>query len=170
MALASTLKNFNLFNEDKSFLGIVEEVKLPKLKRKLEDYRAGGMDGPVGIDVGQEKLEMEFVCGGFMEQIFLQYGIPRISGVMLRFVGAYQRDDTAVVKAVEIVMRGRHEELDMGDAKGGDKGKLTVKSVLTYYKLSVDNKVLIEIDILNMIFIVDGVDTLLEQRKALGLL
>jgi len=169
MALPSVLKHFNVFNDAKSYLGIVETIKLPKLARKFEDYRAGGMDGPVSIDLGQEKLEAELECGGIMEQVFSQYGTTKVDGVMLRFAGSYQRDDTATVQAVEVVMRGRHQELDMGDAKGGDKGKFAVKSSLTYYKLTIDNKVLIEIDLLNMIFIVNSVDMLQEHRKAIGM-
>jgi len=169
MSLPSTLKNFNLFNDGASYMGIAEEIKLPKLKRKMEPYRAGGMNGPVKIDLGQEELGIEFTCGGIMEQVFKQYGITKVDGVMLRFAGAYQRDDTSVVQAVEVVVRGRHEEIDLGDAKAGDKSKLNVKSTLSYYKLTVDNKVLIEIDLLNMIEIIDGKDILADQRKAIGL-
>nr|EIU3915752.1 phage major tail tube protein [Pseudomonas aeruginosa] len=40
---------------------------------------------------------------------------------------------------------------------------------LTYYKLSVDGEVLIEIDLLNFVYIVDGDDRLAEHRKALGI-
>lgn len=169
MALPSVLKNFNLFNNGNSYMGVAEEVKLPKLKRKMDDYRGGGMNGPVKIDLGQEGLEIEFDCGGFMSQVFEQYGTCKIDSVMLRFAGAYQRDDTCAVQAVEVIVRGRHEELDPGNAKGGDKGKLTVKSALSYYKLSVDGKVLIEIDLLNMVEIVNGKDILIDQRKAIGL-
>jgi P2 family phage contractile tail tube protein len=169
MALPSVLKNFNLFNDAKSYMGVAESLKLPKLARKFEDFRGGGMDGSVSIDLGQEKLESEFTCAGLMTQVFEQYGTTKADGVMLRFAGAYQADDTAAVQAVEVVMRGRHAEIDMGDAKAGDKGSFTIKSSLTYYKLTVDNKVLIEIDLLNMIFIVNGKDMLAEQRKAIGL-
>lgn len=169
MALPSVLKNFNLFNEGASYMGVAEEVKLPKLKRKMDDFRGGGMNGPVKVDLGQEGLEMEFTCAGIMDQVLKQYGCTKAAGIGLRFAGAYQRDDTAVVQAVEIVVRGRHEELDLGDAKAGDKGKLVVKSTLSYYKLSIDNKAVIEIDLLNMIEIVNDVDLLADQRKAIGL-
>lgn len=167
--LPSVLKNFNLFNDAKSYLGVAESIKLPKLARKLEDFRAGGMNGSVGIDLGQEKLESEFSCAGLMTQVFEQYGTTKADGVLLRFAGAYQRDDTGAVQAVEIVMRGRHQEIDFGDAKAGDKGAITVKSSLTYYKLTVDNKEIVEIDLLNMIEKVNGVDILADQRKAIGL-
>jgi len=167
--LPSVLKNFNLFNDAKSYMGIAEEIKLPKLSRKMEDLRAGGMNGPVAIDLGQEKLEAEFTCAGFMSQVFEQYGTTKADGVMLRFAGAYQRDDTAAVQAVEVVMRGRYQEIDMGNAKAGDKGALNVKAALAYYKLTVDNKVLIEIDLLNMIENINGTDKLKDQRTAIGM-
>lgn len=169
MALPSVLKNFNLFNDANSYMGIVEELKLPKLARKMEAFRGGGMNGEVDIDQGQEKLELEFTVAGFIAQVFEQYGTTKIDGVLLRFNGAYQRDDTAQVQAVEVVVRGRHQEIDAGDAKAGEKGKTAVKSSLSYFKLTVDNKVIVEIDILNMVEIVNGKDMLAEQRKAIGL-
>lgn len=169
MALPNSLKNFNSFNDGKSFMGIVEEIKLPKLSRKMEDFRGGGMDGPVDIDLGQEKLEIEQVCGGFVLDAYASYGITKAAGVLIRFAGAYQRDDTGEVQAVEVVVRGRHKEIDGGDAKGGDKGKTTIKSSLTYYKLTVDNKEVIEIDLLSFLFKVNGVDMFEAQRKAIGL-
>lgn len=167
--LPSTLKNYNLFNDGASYMGLVEEIKLPKLKRKMEDFRAGGMDGPVGIDLGQEALEMETTCGGIMEDVLKQFGCVGVAGKMLRYAGAYQQDDTCAVKGVEIVVRGRHEEIDTGDAKGGDKTKFVFKSKLSYYKLSIDGKEVVEIDLLNFIFKVDGKDQLEDQRKAIGL-
>jgi P2 family phage contractile tail tube protein len=169
MGLPSVLKNFNVFNDGNSYMGLAEEVKLPKLARKMDDFRGGGMNGPVEIDLGQDKLELEFTCGGIVKQVFEQYGTCKVDGVMLRFAGAYQRDDTCAVQALEIVVRGRHKEIDMGDAKAGDKGKFVVKSTLTYYKLTIDNEEVIEIDILNMIEKVGGKDRLEEQRKAIGL-
>lgn len=169
MGLPRTLKNFNLFNDGKSCMGEVEEVKLPKLSRKMDDYRGGGMNGPVQIDLGQEKLELEFTAGGFMRQVFEQYGATKVDGVMLRFAGAYQRDDTGEVDAVEVVVRGRHQEVDVGDSKAGDRSKFVVKSPLSYYKLSINGDVLIEIDLVNMVEIVNGKDMLIDQRRAIGL-
>lgn len=169
MALPSVLKNFNLFNDGNSYMGIAEDVKLPKLARKMADFRGGGMNGPVMIDQGQEKLEMEFSCAGIVAGIYRQYAKSKVDGVMLRFAGAYQADVTGAVQAVEIVVRGRHQEIDSGEAKAGEKGKTAVKMALSYFKLSIDGKEEIEIDLLNMIEKIGGVDVLAEQRKAIGL-
>lgn len=170
MALPNSLKNFNAYNDGVNFMGIIEELKLPKLSRKFEEFRGGGMDGPVSLDMGQEKLEIEQVCSGFVLDSYKAYGATKAASVMTRFAGAYQREDTGEVQAVEIVTRGRIQEIDPGDAKVGDKGKTTIKMALTYYKLTVGGEEIIEIDLLNFVFKVNGVDMLESQRKAIGLL
>ncbi|WP_232426781.1 phage major tail tube protein [Teredinibacter turnerae] len=40
------------------------ELALPKLTRKYEEYRGGGMDGAVEISLGQEKIELERPAAG----------------------------------------------------------------------------------------------------------
>src|SRR5690606_41905814 len=98
-----------------------------------------------------------------------QYGITRADGVLLRFAGAYQRDDTGEVSAVEVVVRGRHEEISMGDAESGEDTEQSITTTCSYYKLTIDNEVIAEIDILNMVEMIDGEDRLADQRAAIGL-
>lgn len=169
MALPRKLKNFNLFVDGESFMGVASEVELPKLTRKMEEFRGGGMNGPVDTDMGMEKLEIGWTCGGMVRQVFNQFGLARADGVLLRFAGAYQRDDTGEVMAVEVVVRGRHNEIDPGTGKAGDDTTLKVTSTLSYYKLVMDGEVVIEIDLLNMIESVGGEDRLAQQRTAIGL-
>ncbi|MGH6997245.1 MAG: phage major tail tube protein, partial [Phenylobacterium sp.] len=80
----------------------------------------------------------------------------------------YQRPDTGAVDAVEIVMRGQHEEIDMGDAEQGEDADFKVKSPLSYYKYVMNGRTEIEIDLLNMVMVVDGQDRLAVHRAALG--
>lgn len=169
MALPKKLKNMNVFNDGISWLGQIPEVQLPKLSRKFEDYRAGGMDGAVGVDMGQENLEMELTAGGVIKQALLQYGTVQVDGVMMRFAGAYQQDDTGQVTAYEVYVRGRWQEIDMGKAKPGDDTEVKLKSRLAYYRLVENGQDLIEIDLLGMSFKVNGVELLAEQRRAIGL-
>lgn len=169
MALPRILKNFNVFLNGVSCAGQVNELGLPKLSRKTESSRPGGVSGEISADMGLEKLELEHTYGGYMREILNDFGIAKIDGSMLRFAGAYEREDTGEVDAVEIVVRGRHQEIDRGNAKAGDKTEFKVKSNLTYYKETINGEVVIEIDLLNMIEIVNGVDRLAEHRKAVGL-
>jgi P2 family phage contractile tail tube protein len=164
-----TLKNLMLFNEGLAYLGQVQSVSLPTLTRKMEDWRGGGMGGVAKMDMGLEALTMSFVCGGPMRDVLRQFGITRADGVYLRFAGAYEQDDTGAVDSVEVIVRGRHSEIEMGDQEVGEPGEFGTTTEAVYYKLLWNGRTEIEIDVLNMIEIVGGVDRLAERRSALGI-
>ncbi|MCE1787162.1 phage major tail tube protein, partial [Enterobacter hormaechei] len=95
MALPRKLKYLNLFNDGNNYQGIVEELTLPKLSRKLEAYRGAGMNGSAMVDLGLDEgaLDAEFTLGGIEAQLYKQWGIAKADGVMLRFAGSFERDD-----------------------------------------------------------------------------
>ncbi|MEC7120354.1 MAG: phage major tail tube protein [Pseudomonadota bacterium] len=172
MGMPNKLKNFLCHKGEGQaaiFQGKVTEVTLPKLTRKLEDYRAGGMDGTVSVDLGQEKMEMTLKVGGFMAELYRDFAKPGVNAVPLRFTGAYQRDDTCAVQSVEVFCRGRLAEVDGGTSKAGDDTEQSFLYHINYYRLRVDGRDEIEIDVINMKCIVDGVDVLAEIRNAIGL-
>lgn len=171
MAMPKKLKNMNLFNDGNSYMGVCKSVTLPTLSRKLESFRGGGMEGSVKADLGMgdDGIQLEWTLGGWDLTVLRQYGITTAAGVLLRWAGAVQRDDTGEVSAIEMVVRGRHEEISFGDAAPGEDTEHSVTTTCTYYKLTVDGNVEIEIDILNFVFLVNGTDMLEAQRKAIGL-
>lgn len=169
MALPRKLKNLNLFNDGHNYMGVVKSVTLPKLTTKTEEWRGGGMDVPVDVDMGMEKLTAEFTLGGYDAQVMKQFGTVGVADTLLRFTGALQRDDTGEVTALEIVMRGRFTEIDKGDAEPGEDTEVKLTASLSYYKEVVDNEEIIEIDALTMIKKVNGKDLLEPYRRALGI-
>lgn len=171
MALPKKLKHMNIFNDGNSHQGEAKTVTLPNLTRKMEAYRAGGMDGPAKVDLGlgDDGIQLSYTLGGWSLLTLRQYGAVRADGVMLRFMGSVQRDDTAETSAVEVVVRGRHEEISFGDATPGEDTEHEITVTCTYYKLTVDGEVIIEIDLLNFVFMVDGVDMLEAHRRNIGL-
>ena len=46
------LRGFDVFVDGRGYAGKVEELELPKLSIKTEEFRAGGMDVPVELDMG----------------------------------------------------------------------------------------------------------------------
>jgi len=63
----------------------------------------------------------------------------------------------------------RIKQLDPGTSQSGNKTSLKVMMTLTYYKLQHGSRVVQEIDAVNMIHVIDGVDRLAQQRAALGI-
>ncbi|ADU70708.1 phage major tail tube protein [Pantoea sp. At-9b] len=171
MALPRKLKHLNLFNAGNNWQGLVESLTLPKVTRKFEKYRGGGMAGAVDIDMGLDDgaLDTEFTIGGTESLLFKQLGTATVDGIQLRFTGSLQRDDTNEIQAVELVVRGRHKELDSGEWKTGESSTTKVSGTNSYAKLTINGEVLYEIDLVNMIHIVDGTDLMEEHRNALGL-
>lgn len=171
MALPKKLKHMNLFNDGNSYVGVSKTVTLPTLSRKMEAWRAAGMDGPVKVDMGHsdDGIQLEWTLGGWDLTVLRQFGAIRADGVMLRWAGSVQRDDTGEVSAVEVVVRGRHEEIGFGDSESGEDTEHSITTTCSYYKLTIDGNVEIEIDLLNFVFNVNGEDLLAAHRAAIGL-
>ena len=169
MGLPRSLKNFATFVDGINYIGEMPGVCLPKLSRKMEKYRGGGMNGEVELDFGMEALEAELTAAGYMKDLFVTWGATRHDAVLLRFAGTLQGEDIEGVDALEVVMRGRFKEIDPGKAKAGDKTEIKYKAAVSYYKLSINGQVLLEIDPVNFVEVVNGIDRLAQARAALGI-
>ena len=65
-----------LFVDGENEVGKVTSVTPPKLTRKTDSYRGGGMMGAVSIDLGLDDsaLDASFVMGEAVRALFLKYG------------------------------------------------------------------------------------------------
>ncbi|BGI52444.1 MAG: hypothetical protein HamCj_07970 [Candidatus Hamiltonella defensa (Ceratovacuna japonica)] len=70
---STTLKNMNLYIDGKGYAGVIEEITLPKLTLKSEEFRGGGMDAPIKIDMGMEHLETGFTLKVFDKSTLTHY-------------------------------------------------------------------------------------------------
>lgn len=168
MAMPSKLININAYVDGGGFLGIVSELEEPKLAIATEDLRAGGMPGTVKVDLGLEAMEASFTMAGHVAELQRKFGTTRVDGVRVRFVGAYRADNGLPAQQVEVVMGGRFEEIDLGSAKPGDDTEHKYKVAVAYYRRVVAGRTEIEIDMVNGVFIVDGVDRYAEIMAALA--
>lgn len=169
MALPRTLRMFNVFLNGVSYIDEALELKLPKIAMKTQDWEGAGLLAPVKLLKWLESLEIEHTYSGPIREIVADFGAEKHDASMLRFMGSYSEEGSGTDQAVEITVRGRHNEFDQGDAKAGENGNWKVKSDLTYYKQTVNGEVWLEIDVVNKIFIVMGVDRLAAHRKNIGL-
>ncbi len=167
MTIPKVLKNFNLFVDGRGYVGRVEEVSPPKLVIKTEELRAGGMDAPVVIDVGMDKMEADFTLVEFDPEILKQFGVVSGNAVQLTLRGALADDTTTTALAIKL--QGMFTEIDMGKFKAGDKGTMKCSVACRYYCLEINGRKLIEVDVDNMTRVVDGVDKMVDIRSALGI-
>ena len=170
MALPRKLKFFDVFINGDSYLGLATELTTPKLTIETEDYQGAGMMGSVAVDLGFDAgaLEMELTLGGLALELLGLWGTPTADGIQFRFAGSYQCEDTGEAIPLEIQTRGRFIEHDPGSAKQGDdtSHKYTLKN--TYCKITANSKEIVEVDVLNMIYTVNGVDLMEKHRANIG--
>jgi len=158
MGLPRKLININSYIDGEGFLGEVSEFEEPKLVIATEDYRGGGMLGPVKLDMGLEAMEASVTMAGHTASLVRKFGTTSVDGVQLRLVGAYRADDGTAAQAVEVYLGARFTEIDPGKAKPGDETEHKYTVPVAYYRRVVDGRVEIEIDMINGVFMVDGID------------
>ncbi|QAU22893.1 phage major tail tube protein [Dyella sp. M7H15-1] len=164
----SVLKNLNLFVDGRGYAGQVEDINLPKLSLKTEEFRGGGMDAPVELTMGMEKLEMDFSLICYDRDLLMLFGVVEGKQVQCTVRGFLESFDGST-SAVMINVRGKVKEIDRGTWKPGDKASLKISMALSYYKEAHDAAVISEVDVENMVYNSGGVDLLQAARQALGM-
>lgn len=168
MAASDVRKNLNLFVDGRGFAGQVEEFNAPKLAIKVEEFRAGGMNAPIDLDMGQEKMECDFSLIKYSKDVLSLFGLAPGNTVPLVVREALESFDGTATPVVHTI-RGKIKEIDPGTSKSGEKSSLKITMTLTYYKLQHGSTVAQEIDVVNMVHMINGVDRLAAQRAALGM-
>jgi hypothetical protein len=167
-AAAQILKNFQLSIDGRFYAGNVDSIQLPALVVKNEEYRAGGMDAPVALDMGMEKLESTVKMSNWNRDVANIWGLGPGATKMFVFRGALESLN-GTVEPVVITMSGTLDSLEHDDVQPGAKAGVTLKISVRQYKYEQNGVTVHDIDVLNMKRIVNGVDRLLAIRTAIGL-
>lgn len=166
-AVPKVIKNFNLFVDGLGYAGLIDSVTLPDIELTVEDHRAGGMDSSIPLDMGMEAMEMSFEVAEHSRALFEQFGLQNQGAVALTFRSAMV-DDVSVTPYV-INVQGMFTQFSMGEVQNGQKNPLSITIKLRYFRLEQASVEVWEIDVLNMVRRIMGVDQLAGQRAALGL-
>ena len=86
-------KNFTLFVESLGYAGDIEELQIPNLSLKTEEFRAGGMDAPMEIDMGMEKLELTATLTAIDEEALKLFGKTAAGGTSRGAIGEVAKQD-----------------------------------------------------------------------------
>lgn len=158
MALPNKLININAYIDGRGHLGELSSFVEPKLVAKMEEHRAGGMVGAIQIDMGLEAMEAEITMASHIARNIRRFGTTDVEGTRIRLVGAFRRDNGGPSQAVECYLGGRFKEIDFGTAKPGDDTEQKYMFAISNYSRVVDNVLEVNIDMLNGIYMVGGID------------
>ncbi|AJQ93231.1 phage major tail tube protein [Gynuella sunshinyii] len=162
MLVPKVLKNFNLFIAGQGYAGRIQQITLPKLTLRTEEYRLGGLDTGVKIDMGMEPMECELILSEYDAELIRRFGIPHADMRVINYFGASNGSvellpleirgalsDEDQVMPLKINASGSITELDMGQWQPGQQTQLRLHLSLRYYRLELNQETLIEIDVDN---------------------
>lgn len=168
MAAEDILKYLNLIVDGRGYAGKIEEYNAPDLTVATEDLRAGGMDIPIDIDMGMEKLTCSFVLTSYDANVLAQFGLMKGAAVQLTAKGSLESLD-GTTSPVAHHMQGKITSIARGTWGAGKKPSMTVTLGLRYYREVHGQRTITEIDAINMVRTIDGVDQLADHRANISL-
>jgi len=167
--MPAVLKNFNVRVDGDSYAGTAKTINLPEIVKKTEDFRAAGMIGDIKLDMGFEAMEATVNYTGVDKRHIAQLAYCGVSALPIRYIGAYERQDTCTHVVRDVYMRGSVTNLPLGELELGSINEHELTYSVTYLKIVDDGVTLLEVDFVNGIFIVGDKDMTSEINAQLGL-
>ncbi len=167
MLIPTVLNNFNVYGESHKFLGLSPETTLPNFEYMTETINGAGIAGEIeeAIEGAFSSLEMENTFQNIGTEMFdyiTHTGIVVLRGSMQMMDTATQRND---FQGIVVTVKGKVKSFDLGNLKKGGKGEPKVVREITYCKMTIDRKNVLELDKYNMVWKLNGVDRLEKVRS-----
>jgi uncharacterized protein len=172
MALeTSSINNANLYEEGNSLLGKVEELNLPQVKYAMTEHKVLGLMGVPKFFNSLEAMEGSIKWNSFYLDVAKKFANPmKAIKLMARSsVQIWQGGDLVDEKPLVTHLTVQVSEWPLGNFKKADNVELTTNFSCTSIKQVYDGKTVLEIDVHNNIFSIDGVDLLATYRANLGI-
>ncbi len=166
------LTAFRVYLDGTTDMAGVADLQLPSLENMTETVRGAGIAG-----------EYESPTVGHFGSMVLTINWRTVSRDMLKTLrqraqrfdcrGAFQEYDAGageyVIKQCRTVVQGISKKVDIGKHDTGATSDGSTEIEVLYLKVSIDGRTVVELDKLNYICVIDGVDYLRDVRKALGI-
>lgn len=164
------ITNANVYIDGTAFLGKAEEIKLPDVVTSMTEHKALGLVGKVELPSGIDKMESTIKWNSLYEDVLLKAANP-FTAVQLQcrasqetYVGTGRTKEVPVT----VFMTGTFKKFPLGNFKQHDNVEAETALSVTYIRLNVDGKDIVEVDVLSNIYKVGGVDLLAQYRTNIG--
>lgn len=170
LIIPEVIHSFNVYDGDGDVMvGITDEMSMADLTSKVATITGAGIAGSYDVPVlGQfDSITQEIPFRILYKPIF-EFANP-MKQVGLNIRGAIQVTDKSTgvsdFAGFRYVVKGRCKTMSPGSLKPGDVmgSKVTIEAIYILYEI--DNVKLIEIDKLNNIYRINGVDLMEKVRK-----
>ena len=160
-----------LFIDDTGFIGLVDGLELPENATKMIEHKATGMIGAIELPMSKEKATGKFKVQGLYEDLEKFFANAFASRTIMIMASLAKYDASSGVseeQAVVITMTGMFVKSKVGtiEAEKGTEGNC--EYTVWAYKLVIAGTTLVEWDILNNKFEVNGVDIIATRKSNMG--
>jgi len=159
---------FNLYTQGNRMLGISDEVTLPDFEALSETISGAGIlgeiDDPTVGHFGSMEQEVPFRV---LDEDAVGLMDPTAPvNITLRAAQQVSTVDGAVTfKPMRVVMRGKNKSLSLGSVKQATAMSTSISMELTYILIELNGKPMVELDKLNGVFKIKGVDIMSKARE-----
>ena len=154
---------FNVYQSGKELVGVTNEVALPEINELTSEMSGPGILGSIDSPTKGmfENFEFELGFRTLYKTIFELMVLGGATDLTLR--GSIQVTDREGFRkevGMRVVVRGSVKGINPGTVKQGEGTGASAKLTLTYYFIEIGGLPMIEIDKLNAIYKVRGIDQL----------
>lgn len=165
------LNNFTAYRNGSEFLGVAD-VDLPDLESMTETVNGAGIAGEIDSpNIGHFASMTTTINWRVLDRA--NFKLARQEVQALDFRGSIQAFDPTAGGykqiPVKVTIRGLPKTTPLGSLAVGSTMDNSNELEVFYIKILYDNQTVVEIDKLNFICIIDGVDYLAEVRANLGM-
>lgn len=169
--IPEVINNYNVYGgaSEEKLIGISGEITLPSFDMTTHTMTGAGILGEIENPVvGQFKsTDIEIPFRMICDQAFSLMRTDQPMNLTIRGSQQYTDAESGATSftQVRVVIRGKCKGFEGGKMKIAEETDTKVKAELWYILIEVGGKTLLELDKLNSVYVVDGVDMLAEVNK-----
>ncbi len=167
--IPTKINRYNIYRSGNRLLGAGDELSLPDFEAQAETVTGAGILGEIAEPTvgyfGDQSMDIPFRL--FDDEAAGM--IDALNPIQLEIRGAAQVLDSegaTQFKGIRVAVRGRPTKLALGSLKAGNGMDSAITLSLTYIRIELDGKEVLELDKLNFVYRQNGVD-MLEKIKEL---
>lgn len=166
-AIPDKINAFNVYQDGNKHVGISDEVTLPDIEEMTSTIAGPGILGEIDSPAHGvfNSIEMEIPFRQLFKNVFDL--MTALKSVNLTLRGSIQVQDgmgDLDFVGMRVVVRGRKKGFTSGKMKQGEGTESSIKLELSYYLVEIDGVKMLEIDKINSVYRVKGVDQLAAVR------
>ena len=164
------ISNFAVYEDAVEFLGM-SEATVPEVENVAEEMSGSGIGGKLeSIVLGHVEAMTLTLNFRTVTAAAIKLAEPRLHRLDLRAAQQEQNTRTGIIetRSVKHILRVKPKKFSPGKLAAASAADASGEYAVYYYAINIDGVKKIEIDPLNFIYIINGIDYMKDIRKALG--